>query len=138
MDLVIDSTFAKLNKYKKSVNLLDGLSYSILHSKFRHFFLSTRKYNKKPKNLFISFGSAAPYRQLRDIIDILYRHHFHLTIAPGFTLKKNNIKTLRRIYPKIKFTGKKETLARNFFKCDVALISSGITIYCAIYRVFHG
>ena len=70
-------------------------------------------------------GHSLPYRFCRDLIDRLTRHNLVLKIEPGTSLKKANKKALKRIYPKIHFTGQLESLARPFFESDLAIVPAG-------------
>jgi spore coat polysaccharide biosynthesis predicted glycosyltransferase SpsG len=127
---VIDASISKSSLQSRSYSgALLGTEFCILHHKFRHFYLKEKSINKKIAKIFVSLGGSVPYRQLRRVIDILHRNHFRLKISPGFTLKKNQIKTLRRIYPGISFVGRVESLARNFYTSDLSICASGISAY---------
>jgi spore coat polysaccharide biosynthesis predicted glycosyltransferase SpsG len=106
-----------------------GLQYVISHHKFIHFNNVKRKYKKKVRNLLVSLGGGVQYRQLRDLIDTLYRYNYLLKITGGFYLKKSARKILKRLYPKIKFVGNVESLARPLFEADIAVITAGTTSY---------
>jgi len=146
VDFTIDGSITRVFPYseEKQNSLLTGPQYAILHSHFRHFNKIKRKYRQQIKKVFISFGGGATYRHLRNIIDLLTRFHFEVKIAPGFCLKKNSTKTLRRLYPGIRFVGETPSLARSLFDADVALISPGIAAYeaasvgtPALYFYYH-
>jgi spore coat polysaccharide biosynthesis predicted glycosyltransferase SpsG len=133
VDVTIDSSIVKLFPYDADESgahhLLDGPDYAILHARFRHFNRIKRKYRKEIKNVFICFGGGVTYRRLRKIVELLSCHRYNIKLAPGFSLKKHNLKTLRRIYPGIRFVGDTDNLARSFFEADVALITTGVAAY---------
>ena len=106
-----------------------GPGYAVLHTKFRHFNKVKRKYRKKIKKVFVCLGGATSYNRMRKAVDLLSRLQLDIKIAPGFYLKSSNLKTLRRIYPGIRFVGKTESLARSFFEADAALITPGNAAY---------
>lgn len=146
VDHTIDASVDKLFPYspEKQETLLDGPDYMILHTRFRHFNKIKRKYRRDIKNVFICFGGGVQYRQLRRAVDLLSRHRYNIKIAPGFYLKKNSMKTLRRIYPGIRFVGETDTLARSFYEADIALISPGVAAFeaaavgtPAVYVYYH-
>ncbi len=110
-------------------NVLNGPQFSIMHHKFIHFNNINKKYRKNVKNILISLGGGVKYRQLRDIIDILYRNNYKLKLTGGYYLKKSARKILKRIYPKIKFVGIVESLARPLYETDIAVIAAGTTSY---------
>jgi spore coat polysaccharide biosynthesis predicted glycosyltransferase SpsG len=127
-----------------AVRFLSGPDYAILHHRCRHFHQVRRKYKKQIKNVFICLGGGAQYRNLRNIIDVLSRQQFQIKVAAGFSLKKSYKKILRRLYPKLSFVGKTESLARAFFEADVSVVACGIAAYeaaCvgtpAIYLYYH-
>jgi spore coat polysaccharide biosynthesis predicted glycosyltransferase SpsG len=145
-DYTVDGSIITLFPYpgEKSNNLLFGPEFAILHHRFRHFNKIARKYRKAIRNVFICFGGGVTYRHLRQAVDLLTRHGFEVKIAPGFYLKKNSPKTLRRIYPKVHFVGKTQSLARAFFEADAAIITSGVAAYeaaavgtPALYFYYH-
>jgi spore coat polysaccharide biosynthesis predicted glycosyltransferase SpsG len=145
VDYTVDSSLDPLFPYDPSKQLLSGAGYAILHNKFRHFNKVKRKYRKVVKNIFICFGGAVDYQRLRMAVDVLSRHRYNLKIAPGFYLKRSAVKTLKRIYPGIRFTGKTDNLARAFFEADVAFITSGVAAFeaaavgtPAFYFYYHG
>jgi spore coat polysaccharide biosynthesis predicted glycosyltransferase SpsG len=113
----------------KKDSCFSGSQYVISHHKFIHFNNVKRKYKKKVRNLLVSLGGAVQYRQLRDLIDTLYRYNYRLKITGGFYLKKSARKILKRLYPKIKFVGTVESLARPLFEADIAVITAGTTSY---------
>jgi len=100
-----------------------------LHPRYRHFHQRDKHQRPRIKYIFISLGGAPPYRPLRTVIDTLYRQGYLITVAPGFTMKNNQIKTLRRLYPRLKWSGATDSLARRFYQCDLAVISGGNTAY---------
>lgn len=128
VDIVFNASIDIKNE-KKNEEFLSGTEYVILHHKFIHFNKVKRKYKKKLKNILISLGGGVQYRHLRDVIEVLYRQNFSLKIAGGFYLKRSSRKILKRIYPRIKFVGKLESLARPLFETDVAVITAGTTSY---------
>ncbi|MGE5340062.1 MAG: hypothetical protein ACM3SY_01155 [Candidatus Omnitrophota bacterium] len=131
VDVTIDGSIVNLFPYRdeKKNHLLAGPDYTILHTRYRHFHGTVRKYRQRIRKVFICFGGGATYRDLREAIDQLTRHHLEVKIAPGYYLKKNSPKTLRRIYSGIRFVGNVSSLARAFFEADVALITAGIAAY---------
>lgn len=142
----IDAAVDKLFPYgpEKQERLLDGPGYMILHTRFRHFNKIKRKYRRNIKKIFICFGGGVRYRQLRRTLDLLSRHRCDIKIAPGFYLKKNSMKALRRIYPGTRFVGETDTLARSFYEADIALISPGVAAFeaaavgtPALYAYYH-
>jgi spore coat polysaccharide biosynthesis predicted glycosyltransferase SpsG len=149
VDYIIDGSIVALYPYdehdeEEPGTRLIGPGYSILHTRFRHFHKVQRKYRQKIRKVFICFGGGLKYRDLRKAVDLSIRHGYEVKIAPGFYLKKGNIKTLHRIYPGIRFVGHAPSLARSFFEADVALITSGIAAYeaaavgtPALYFYYH-
>lgn len=144
VDVTVDSSLDPLFPYEPGHRVLRGPGYAILHNKFRHFNRTRRKYRQKIKNLFLCFGGAADYKRLRSAIDGLSRHGYSIKVAPGFYLKPSAIKTLRRIYPGVRFVGKTDSLARAFFEADIALITSGVAAFeaaavgtPALYFYYH-
>ncbi|MCP5102134.1 MAG: hypothetical protein GY950_02080 [bacterium] len=125
VDYTIDASIEKLFPYEKEKQLLDGPGYALLHQKFRHFNKVKRKYRKTVKNVFISLGGGVQYRQLKALTDFLNRHRFNIKTAAGFYLKKSARKALKRLYPRLRFVGKTDNLARSFFETDVAVITAG-------------
>lgn len=126
VDYTIDGTGAQLFPYDKNKEVLAGPEYMILNHRYRHFNKVKRKYRKRARNIFVSLGGTVGYRRLRRLIELLSRHRLNLKIAPGYYLKNSARKTLRRLYPRLRFVGKTETLARAFFEADIALITSGV------------
>ena len=105
--------------------VISGPSSALLHHKFRHFNKAKRKYRKNIKNIFINLGDLLPYRDLRQVVDILHRLRFKMKIAPGLNLKKADKRNLMKIYPGIHFCGKSESPARAYFEADLALVPAG-------------
>ncbi len=131
VDILINGTLEGKNNIPVKSNqvILSGPAFAILHHKFIHFNKLQRNYYSKSKRVLLSLGGGVQYRPLRNLIDLLYRHGFQLKITGGFYLKKSSKKILKRIYPKIKFVGKIESLARPLYEADFAIISPGITAY---------
>jgi spore coat polysaccharide biosynthesis predicted glycosyltransferase SpsG len=98
---------------------------ALLHHKFRHFNKVRRKYRKSPKLIFISLGELVPYRELREVVDVLHRLRFRMKISPASSLKKADRRNLMRIYPGIHFCGRSESPARAYFEADLALVPPG-------------
>ncbi len=113
-------------------NSLFGPDNIILHNRFIHFNSVEKRYGKKIRRLFLSLNEIFSYREIRDISDNLIRHGFLVKIASGTYLKKFNKKTLKRIYPGIKFTGKRDNLARPFFEADISITPAGLSSYESI------
>jgi spore coat polysaccharide biosynthesis predicted glycosyltransferase SpsG len=109
--------------------VLLGSQYALLNTKYRHFHKLNRKYRKEIKQIFICFGGAVDYKRLRHAVDLLSRHRYQLKIAPGYYLKPSARKTLKRIYPGIRFVGEAESLARSFYEADIALITPGVSAF---------
>jgi len=127
--LETDIVFNASIDVKKGKIFSSNIDYTVLHNKFIHFNKVKRRYKKKLKNILISLGGGVQYRQLRNIIEILYKQNYSLKITSGFYLKRSSRKILKRIYPKIKFVGKVESLARPLFETDIAVITAGTTSY---------
>ncbi|MEN8153410.1 MAG: hypothetical protein ABFR75_05255 [Acidobacteriota bacterium] len=127
IDLFIDPTAIEGLSASPGKNNLSGPEYTILHHKYIHFNKLKRKYGKQVKNILFVPGEDQDYRYTRNITDILTRHNFNVKIVPGKNLKKSNLKTLRRIYPRVRFTGKIESLARPFFETDLAIVQPDIS-----------
>jgi spore coat polysaccharide biosynthesis predicted glycosyltransferase SpsG len=125
VDFIIDASVEKLFPYNEGDPVLDGPGYTLLHHKYRHFNKVHRKYRKQIKNIFISLGGGVEYRQLKDLIDILDRHRYHIKTASGFVMKKAGRKSLARLYPRLRSVGKTDSLARAFFEADAAIITAG-------------
>jgi spore coat polysaccharide biosynthesis predicted glycosyltransferase SpsG len=106
-----------------------GPEYMMLHHKIRHFNRLERHYKKTIRNIFLSLGGGASYRQLRQFIDFFHRYRFTCRIAAGFLMKKNQKKILSRIYPGIRWVGETESLARAMYEADLAVIAPGVTAY---------
>lgn len=126
VDYTIDGSATQLFPYEKNKSVLAGPEYMIINHRYRHFNKVKRKYRKRARNIFISLGGTVGYRRLRSLIELLNRHRYNLKIAPGYYLKKSARKTLRRLYPRLRFVGQTETLARAFFEADIALITAGV------------
>lgn len=126
VDVIIDPSVDQLFPYADEKKVLLGPRYMPLFHKFRHFNKVKRKYRKQVKNVFVSLGGAAQYRQLQKLIDVLSRHRFNVKTAAGFYLKKSGRKALMQNYPRLKFVGDTESLARPLFEADTALITSGV------------
>lgn len=144
VDITVDSSIEPLFPYETGKTVLRGPGYAILHNKFRHFNKVPRKYRKKIKHLLLCFGGGADYQRLRHAVDLLSRHGYSLKVAPGFYLKPSAVKTLKRIYPGVRFVGKTDTLARALFEADAALITAGVTAFetaaagtPAVYFYYH-
>lgn len=144
-DYIIDAAIEKLFPYDEEEHVLSGPTYTLLHHKFRHFNKVQRKYRKQVKNIFISLGGGVEYRRLRKLIDLLYRKQFNIKTAPGFFMKKAGRKSLTRVYPRLRFVGQTDNLARAFFEADVAIITAGMAAAeaaavgtPALYLHYHG
>lgn len=144
VDYTIDAALDVLFPYAPGKTLLNGPAYALLHNKFRHFNKVKRKYRRQLTEVFICFGGGADYQRLRAVIDFLSRHRLSIKIAPGFYLKPSARKTLKRIYPRIHFVGKTDSLARAFFEADVAIITAGVAAFeaaavgtPALYYYYH-
>lgn len=129
VNFIIDYSLETLTPYPRDLKGLLGPQYAVLHTKFRHFNRARKVFRKQPKNVFLSPGEKMAYRQMRNLVDELTRHHFNLKIDPGPKIRKSQKKILKRIYPQIKFVGKVDNLARSFYESDVALIQPGIPAY---------
>lgn len=112
-----------------SDKFISGPEYIVLHNRFIHFNRVNKKYTNRVKKIFISLNNSFKYRELRDISDNLIRHGFLVKIDSGNYLKKFNKKTLKRIYPGIRFTGKRDNLARAFYEADISITAPGIRSY---------
>lgn len=128
-DLFINPVIKREYTSTAGKNNLTGPEYTILHHKYIHFNRIKRKYRKKIKNILLVPVDYLDYREIKSLADILSRHGFNIKIVPGKNLKKFNRKTLKRIYPQVRFTGKIESLARPFFESDIALITPDISAY---------
>lgn len=109
--------------------LYTGARYFPLHPRYRHFHRRDKYHRDEIKKILIALGGSPPYRPLRRVIDPLYRHGYQLRISPGFTLKNNQMKTLRRLYPRIRWCGQSESLARAFAESDLAIITGVRSAY---------
>lgn len=145
VDYIIDASIEKLFPYDEGEHRLDGPEYTLLHHKYRHFNKVERKYRKHIKNIFVSLGGGVEYRQLRNLVDILDRHRYHIKVATGFFMKKAGRKSLSRLYPRLRFVGKTDSLARAFFEADAAIITAGTAAAeaaavgtPALYLHYHG
>lgn len=144
-DYIIDAAIENLFPYDGGEHILSGPDFTLLHHKFRHFNKVQRKYRKQIKNVFISLGGGVEYRKLRKLIDLLYRHQFNIKTAAGFFMKKAGRKSLIRVYPRLRFVGQTDNLARSFFEADVAIITAGMAAAeaaavgtPALYLYYHG
>lgn len=124
-DYTVDASLRQLFPYDPEKRVLLGPEYALLHHRFRHFNKVKRKYRKRLKNIFISLGGAVRYRQLKSLIDLLNRHGYNIKTAAGFYLKKSERKALSRLFPRLRFVGKTESLARPFFEADAAVVTAG-------------
>ncbi|MCP4216129.1 MAG: hypothetical protein GY765_15880 [bacterium] len=130
VDIVFDGAIDTLFPYPEAngdgtPHVCSGPDYLLLHHRFRHFNKLKRKYRKKKKNLLVSLGGGTQYRKLRKIIHVLSCQGYNVKVAAGFYLKKNSRKTLQRIYPRVRFVGDTDNLARAFYEADAAVITSG-------------
>jgi hypothetical protein len=98
---------------------------ALLHHKFRHFNKARRKYRRRARNVFINLGDMLPYRELRQVVEVLHRLRFRMRIAPGPGLKKADKRALARLYPGVRFCGRSESPARAYFEADLALVPPG-------------
>jgi len=124
-DYTVDGSIRRLFPYDEKKQVLLGPEYALLHHKFRHFNKVSRKYRKKIKNVFISMGGAVQYRRLKRLIDLLNCRGYNVKTAAGFYLKKSERKALKRLFPRLRFVGKTDSLARPFFEADAAVITAG-------------
>ncbi len=108
-----------------------GADYFIMHNKYIHFNGIDKEYGKKIKNILISMGDNFPYRELRNMTETLINIGYGIKIIPGDNFKKFNRKTLKRIYPGLKFTGNPESYARSFYEADLAIITPDESAYRA-------
>ncbi len=98
---------------------------ALLHHKFRHFHGARRRYRRAVRHVFLSLGDALPYRDLRQVIDVLHRLGLGVKVEPGPALKKADRRNLMRIYPGVHFRGRSESAARSYFEADLALVRPG-------------
>ncbi len=126
VDYTVDAGIDCLHPYESTENLLMGPEVVPLHNSYRHFNKVRRKYRKRVRNVFITLGGAVQYRRLRRLVDLLNRQQVNIKVAPGFYMRKSSIKALKRLYPRLGWVGRTETLARSFFEADVALVTSGV------------
>jgi len=145
VEYTIDASIEKLFPYDEGEQVLSGPEYALLHHKFRHFNKVRRKYRKHIKNIFISLGGGVEYRQLRKLVDWLDRRRYNIKTATGFFMKKAGRKSLARLYPRLRFVGKTDSLARAFFEADAAIITAGVAAAeaaavgtPALYLHYHG
>lgn len=145
VEFTIDASIEKLFPYDGEEQVLSGPEYALLHHKFRHFNKVQRKHRKHIKNIFVSLGGGVEYRQLRNLIDILDRRRYNIKTAAGFFMKKAGRKSLSRLYPRLRFVGKTDSLARAFFEADAAIITAGVAAAeaaavgtPALYLHYHG
>ena len=100
-----------------------------LHQRFRHFQRLTRKYRRRPREVFLSLGEGADYRTIKEVVDRIRRARLQVKIAPPASFKKAYAKVLRRLGSGIRFVGKPECLARSFFEADIAVVMAGQRSY---------
>ncbi len=124
---VIDGSLLQYNATAEQ--FFSGPDYMILHHKVRHFHKLNRYFRTQVRNIMISLGGGVKYREMRRVVDVLKRHGYSCKIASGFTIKKNQKKTLSRLYPGISWVGQTESLARAYYQSDVALIAPGVSAY---------
>lgn len=98
---------------------------ALLHHKFRHFHRARRHTRRALRRVFVSLGDALPYRDLRQVIDVLHRLGLRAKVEPGPALKKADRRNLMRIYPGVHFRGRSESAARSYFEADLALVRPG-------------
>lgn len=98
---------------------------ALLHHKFRHFHKARRRYRRALRRVFVCLGDALPYRDLRQVVDVLHRLGLRVKIEPGPALKKADKRNLARIYPGVRFRGRSESAARSYFEADLALVPPG-------------
>jgi spore coat polysaccharide biosynthesis predicted glycosyltransferase SpsG len=125
VDFTIDASISPIVPYNKDKRGLFGPDFCILHHKYRHFNRKRKFQKKRIRNLFLHLEDCLNYRQTRMLVDILSRNGFWLKINLGPWQKKSHKKTLKRIYPGIRFIGQIESFARVFYESDVALVKAG-------------
>ncbi|HNX99085.1 MAG TPA: hypothetical protein PKK12_15515, partial [Candidatus Aminicenantes bacterium] len=126
---LVDAAIAPEPPYPPATPGLLGPQAAILHHSFRHFHQVPRKYQRRNRHLLLTLGGGASYRDLRRLIDLLYRHGFLLKIALGFSTKKAVGRVLRRLYPGIHFVGAVQSLARPLFEADTAILAPGVAAF---------
>ncbi len=129
VDLTIDAAWTAIHPYPSGRPALLGPQYAILHHKFRHFNQAKRRYHRKLRTIFITLGGGAVYRRLRSVIEGLKDQHFQLKVAGGFSITKAHKRVLKRIYPRLHWVGRTQSLARSFYEADTALITSGTAAF---------
>lgn len=98
---------------------------ALLHHKFRHFHGARRRYRRALRRVFVSLGDVLPYRDLRQVVEVLHRLGLRIKVEPGPGLKKADRRNLARIYPGVHFRGRSESAARSYFEADLALLPPG-------------
>lgn len=106
-------------------NAPPGMDWALLHPRFRHFHHASRFYHHQVRNILIHLEDRICYRRLRRIVDTLYRHGYRIRIGPMPGIKKNLKRALSRRYPRIRWTGKVECMARAMTETDIAVIAPG-------------
>jgi len=129
VDYVIDCDPAAPGRYPSGQKGLFGTEFAVLHHRFRHFHMISRRYRTKIDRIIWILGPGIPYRLTRRLVDVLLRYGFKVKIHPATFLKRAHLKGLKRRYPNLRITGKPETLARPLFEADLALLSPGSHLF---------
>ena len=111
------------------VEHLCGPDWMLLPNRFLHFSKQPHPIRPRPRPILLALGSSASYRLVESTCGILSRQGYLIKLAPGFTLKPNLIKALRRKVPGLRVCGPADAMARNLFEADLALLAPGVTAY---------
>ena len=125
----IDGSLDHMVAYGENSRGLFGPEYTILHHRFRHFHRIKRPYSRKIGRILVALGDGCGHRQIRDLVEGLVRHRFQPKILASSSLRRSHQKSLRSLYPSLRFVGRIDSLARPFFEADVALISADHRAY---------
>ncbi len=104
---------------------MEGAKLQVLSPRFRHFhlFFHRRKFKKKGKHVLLALSSNEEEEFLEMLVYTLLEAGFSLRLVPHFELSHYYLKKLRKTFPKLQIVGRVNDLAREFFKCDLAVIS---------------
>ncbi|HDP94113.1 MAG TPA: hypothetical protein ENN40_02000 [Candidatus Aminicenantes bacterium] len=102
-----------------------GPAWAILHPRFRHVNRARRTYSRRVRKILLNLEDRLGYRELRDLIDCLWRLGYRLRIGPTFLVRDNLKRALSRKYPGIRWVGAVECMARPLFEADAAIVAPG-------------
>ena len=100
-----------------------GFPGPILHPRFRHVHSASRFYHHRVLDVLIHLEDRIRYRELKRMVETLSRYGYRIRIGPMPGVKKNLKSTLSRKFPRIRWVGKVECMARAMANVDIAVIA---------------